>query len=1270
MAAGSGLLGKIGVELYADMARFTGDLGKAEKQTRDWVGNVTGQFTKVQGAIAGIGATLGVIGFAAKINEVAKFRAGLDDLADAGLGTVESLSRVKNSIRAFGGDFDDVAMRLGKMVNGLAGSDKETSKAGDALERLGIKARTAAGALRAPSEVFEELSVSLAKYRDNADKTAVVQAILGKGAEKYLPLLKDMAELGIKAATVTAQQAQEADNYEKAIRRLGMAFDGSGKIIAGEFIVPVTAAAQVLADLITKSNGFRDSVKSLAGDGSIGTWIEEFGSGLYEIGRVVTVLGGNVKFVFTAIGREIGGIAAQLVALAAGDWNAFTAIGDDMKASAAQARKDFDEWEKRVMNSSAFKTQLSVNKALAGAYDDQVSRRFGVADKPTLDSSGLGTLDKKAKEVSEYAKAIEDANKRVATSYAETLDPLNSLTSAEKKLIELRSSDVWKNFKDEQGLTATQQRINLRLTLEQAAANERAALNQKDWLRAVQEYNKAADEQAQKQQDAIRGIDEKTDGINEELANYGKLPSAINAATVALNEQVLAQARMNDAAPETIDYLEKLIASQKKYGAALANKESFQTFEAGMARLGEVVNSIGDAIGNFAVAFTKGWKSGTDYARNLLKQLWADLAAFAAKKWVLNFVAGAGLVGLSTAASAASSAMGTSAMGTGLSAAGNWLAGTSAVTSMFGTAAIADSAALYAATAMPMAEMAVTATAGSIGAGGITASITSALAAIPVWGWIAIAALGAYAAFGGKGGGPKSGGSFQSNGDLTNLFGLKDNEATGNSAVKSLVDASKKQYTDLLKMLGGTSKGFQFGLAYDTDPQGTAQNRITSYLKDAGGNSLYGFRDKEIGRDEKDIAPALSLEASRQTLVALQNSDFPAYLTKLFNSLSASTATEEQINGLIKSGVELKNFFDTAQAVAKGIFNPETSGLESAQKLVNDYFESIGEAVPKSVEAFKAWVDSIDLTTESGQNALLTLGKVPDAFKMIQDAAAAMVSRMGSLLTSIYGGTYGRQIAQSAFDAAANQWNTYLTSQGIGTPGYTAGQTFTDLLTNPGLAGGVYEMVQNGTLSTEAGNIFNDLLAAFQTLQAASQTTTGAVVDFGSAASSYATDLANARSGLADYLNNSLLSNLSPLNPMQRYNEARAQYETQFSLAQDGDIDALSSIGGYRDAFLEASRLVNASNGQYNNDFFGSFNELAGLTSGAVRPYSAADGLENTQALIAEQAITTQAIAALANVVIEIAQTGDPILRAKAQEQVDVLNKIASNGGSLVSTGF
>jgi phage-related minor tail protein len=66
---------------------------------------------------------------------------------------------------------------------------------------------------------------------------------------------------------------------------------------------------------------------------------------------------------------------------------------------------------------------------------------------------------------------------------------------------------------------------------------------------------------------------------------------------------------------------------------------------------------------------------------------------------------------------------------------------------------------------------------------------------------------------------------------------------------------------------------------------------------------------------------------------------------------------------------------------------------------------------------------------------------------------------------------------------------------------------------------------------------------------------------------------------------NALLGDLSPLTPQQKYAEAKAQYERTLAGARNGDATAQANYDQAYNAFLTASRTVNASGGQYQADF-------------------------------------------------------------------------------------
>ena len=130
------------------------------------------------------------------------------------------------------------------------------------------------------------------------------------------------------------------------------------------------------------------------------------------------------------------------------------------------------------------------------------------------------------------------------------------------------------------------------------------------------------------------------------------------------------------------------------------------------------------------------------------------------------------------------------------------------------------------------------------------------------------------------------------------------------------------------------------------------------------------------------------------------------------------------------------------------------------------------------------------------------------------------------------------------------------------------------------------------------------------------------------------------------------------------------------ALAQGGDLDAISGLGGARDSFLGFSRQRNASSGQYNTDFFSTFDQLNTLTSNAAtRPVTAADQRQQTTEIIAAlktssdtQSETNLAIAAMTNAIIENAREGTAETKEVLLDAAASLSKIANRGGVLTGS--
>lgn len=217
-------------------------------------------FSIAKASVAGLIGAFSVDALVGKFNAVVSSMSALDDAAEMTGASVESLSSILNTLKPSGIGLDQITDVAGKLTRAMQGADEETGKAAKAFEALGIETRDTAGNLRPVDEVLKDLADSLSGYADGSNKVALVQAILGRGAAQFLPLLNDLAKTHKEAATVTTEQAAEAERLEKAFGKLGVGVDTLWQALASK-LVPS------LADLIDRFNkaraaglGFIDSI--------------------------------------------------------------------------------------------------------------------------------------------------------------------------------------------------------------------------------------------------------------------------------------------------------------------------------------------------------------------------------------------------------------------------------------------------------------------------------------------------------------------------------------------------------------------------------------------------------------------------------------------------------------------------------------------------------------------------------------------------------------------------------------------------------------------------------------------------------------------------------------------------------------------------------------------------------------------------------------------------------------------------------------------------
>lgn len=318
------------------------------------------------------------------------------------------------------------------------------------------------------------------------------------------------------------------------------------------------------------------------------------------------------------------------------------------------------------------------------------------------------------------------------------------------------------------------------------------------------------------------------------------------------------------------------------------------------------------------------------------------------------------------------------------------------------------------------------------------------------------AAVAIYSMFSGPGGGPKSGGGsgasivdgrYVDMGRGEKAYTPSDSDAQ----LKTITTALSTDYLRYSAQLGGIAANTKMSIGYDTDPNGTAPNRISALVKDKNGNTVFNETDHDVGRDSANLQTQLALETKKMMLAALQASDMPKAVAAVLSTVDAISATSAQIDNVLALAQTFKDLgtilpqmasmssddvkklagsvgdqFTTQVAAYYQTYYSQTerdlAGLATAQSQVSDTFNKLGYAIPASDEEFKKLVGTIELAGEAGAKSLNSLMQIAPTFDVIQKATTALLNNAVAAYISYQSavGNAGAGLAASSGMAAVN----------------------------------------------------------------------------------------------------------------------------------------------------------------------------------------------------------------------------------------------------------
>lgn len=638
-------------------------------------------------------------------------------------------------------------------------------------------------------------------------------------------------------------------------------------------------------------------------------------------------------------------------------------------------------------------TQEKLSKEFAAA----IANTGGVFDESNIQHqralkalrAGLADAEKKDKktEPGELKKIVENLQERLAV--------LNAQAGATEKLTQTE--------KEYQALLKSKPAIagnaTVKALADQAIAAEKLAAATAAAKKEEEAYQKLKEQSISALASELKNVADQVDAQRKHNEEIGLTTEALAQLeqrrlddAIATQEQAFAQAQKEGADLVELKLIDDKIAALRNLKSLKAEGAARQVVTDEAKRAADDWKKFSDDIErSLTDSLMRSFESGENFGKTFVKSLQNTLKTTVLKVAVQAVVGDVmGAVGLGSGAGGGSGSIGSMlSMGSNLST----LAGGGSILSGFGTgfSSMAGEMAMGANFVGPSVSLA----SGSVGAGAATASamgstaagaMASVAAAAPyVLAAIAIAdAVGAF----GKRGGPQQGqyGRLDASG-YKSSFTMSGGDALNNP---QLASAAYAQAQALFAIAGKNVADLAIEQGYKLDPQGSSAGLAYRNLILGGKTLTGGTFDGNNGaqwRGGKDDAAGAAGYLAKITgaeIEALANAIDDSKLNTIIASLKANF-------GDLAVGIQR---YMTAQAVQKDLLaammtsdEAEKRKLADANTLLADNFRQIGKDVPTTTAGFRALIEGLDLTTKSGQDALVALGGTKDAFLLVAEAA-------------------------------------------------------------------------------------------------------------------------------------------------------------------------------------------------------------------------------------------------------------------------------------------
>lgn len=521
----------------------------------------------------------------------------LNDLKDATGASIENLSALEDVALRAGSSLDTVGTALVKF-NSVLSDAKPGSTQAEALKAIGLSAEE----LRRldPAEALRRTAVALSEYADDGNKARLVQELFGKSVKEVAPFLNDLAEKTALVGKLTAEQAAEAEKFNKQLSELSKSATDAGRAMVSGMLPGLNQISKAMRDgavegglLLGVYRGIAEFSSIAIGSDKLGTDLKQAKAASAEMQRISNLMVGVQQVLDrdpenASAKRRFDGLRAQL---------------EEVQKRAAAA-------------SEAIKGVVGVNLPSTTAAGPEIPKR-----SLEFDPAAAKAAEEERKRAAEEARKAAETARREMGDQAKLMAELGGLSAS--------FSEDWARltavYKAGQLTLEQYTKAQADLLAKQPAIKSAADAEAKS-LKLITEIAQTAADARNREANAIAAaVETQERATAQSLATVEDRISALKS-----EEQAIALASsLNITLAEAVERV-ALARLQENQARLAPGTEGFEAIEREIAKRKELVGLMAtrgnrEEAAQAAREFERDWKSSVEKYEDIFRKGFADM---------------------------------------------------------------------------------------------------------------------------------------------------------------------------------------------------------------------------------------------------------------------------------------------------------------------------------------------------------------------------------------------------------------------------------------------------------------------------------------------------------------------------------------------------------------------------------------------------------------------------------------------------------------------